>query len=122
MTQIGDIFTDENLNEYAEKATWANENNALITEIEPENNIRRFRLDAIPEHIPTYDEQKQNRAAAYQQEVDPITAHIQRERDEEEPDEEKIAALIVERAEKVAEIQARYPYPEESEAILAAGD
>lgn len=112
MTQIGEIFTDENLNDYAEKAVWANENNALITEIEPENNIRRFRIDAIPEHVPTYDEQKQNRAAAYQQEVDPITAHIQRERDKEEPDEEKIAELIAERDAKVAEIQVRYPYPE----------
>lgn len=65
---------------------------------------------------PTLEEQKAKRAQAYLLEVDPITAHIQRERDEEEPDEEKIAALIAERAEKVAEIKARYPYPEESEA------
>lgn len=61
---------------------------------------------------PTLEEQKEKRAQAYLTEVDPITAHIQRERDEEEPDEEKIAELITERAEKVAEIQARYPYPE----------
>lgn len=115
MTEIGEIFTNEDLNEYAEKAAWANENNALITEIEPENNIRRFRLDAIPEHVPTYEEQKQNRASAYQQEVDPITAHIQRERDKEEPDEEKISALIEERDEKVAEIKERFPYPVEAE-------
>ena len=115
MTKIGDIFTNEDLKEYAEKAMWANENNALITEIETENNIRRFRLDAIPEHIPTYEEQKQNRAAAYQQEVDPITAHIQRERDKEEPDEEKILSLIEERAEKVAEIKEKFPYPVEAE-------
>lgn len=113
MTQIGEIFTNEDLKEYAEKSVWANENNALITEIEPENNIRRFRIDAIPEHVPTYEEQKQNRAAAYQQEVDPITAHIQRERDKEEQDEEKILSLIEERDAKVAEIQSRYPYPEE---------
>ena len=115
MTQIGDIFTDENAEIYTENAIWANENNALITEIEPENNIRRFRIDAIPEHVPTYDEQKQNRAVAYQQEVDPITAHIQRLRDDEEPDEQRIAELIQERAEKVAEIKKQYPYPEESE-------
>ena len=62
---------------------------------------------------PTMEEQKQNRAAAYQQEVDPITAHIQRERDEVEPDEEKIAELLQERAEKVQEIKERYPYPVE---------
>ena len=64
---------------------------------------------------PTLEEQKEKRALAYLAEVDPITAHIQRERDEAEPDEEKIATLIDERANKVAEIKERYPYPEESE-------
>ena len=63
---------------------------------------------------PTIEEQKEKRAIAYQQEVDPITAHIQRLRDEEEPDEEKIAELIEERAEKVDEIKERYPYTEEN--------
>ena len=63
---------------------------------------------------PTYEEQKEARAAAYQQEVDPITSHISRLRDEEEPDEEKIAELKQERDAKVIEIQERYPYPEES--------
>lgn len=61
---------------------------------------------------PSVEEQKEKRAQAYLLEVDPITAHIQRERDEEEPDEEKIAALIEERNQKVAEIKERYPYPE----------
>lgn len=61
---------------------------------------------------PTMEEQKEKRAQAYLLEVDPITAHIQRERDEAEPDEEKIAALIEERNQKVQEIKERYPYPE----------
>lgn len=60
---------------------------------------------------PTIEEQKQKRADAYQLEVDPITSHISRLRDEENPDEDKIAELIEERAEKVAEIQEKYPYP-----------
>ena len=64
---------------------------------------------------PSTEEQKQKRAQTYLLEVDPITAHIQRERDEAEPDEEKIAALIEERNQKVQEIKERYPYPEESE-------
>ena len=64
---------------------------------------------------PTYEEQRQKRAAAYVIKVDPITANIQRERDEPEPDEDEIAALISERAEKVAEIKAMFPYPEEEE-------
>lgn len=64
---------------------------------------------------PTLDEQKAKRAQAYLLEVDPITAHIQRERDEEVPDEDKIAELIQERAEKVQEIKERYPYSVETE-------
>lgn len=66
-------------------------------------------LSDIP--APTQDEQSEKRARAYLVEVDPITAHIQRLRDEE-PESEEIAELIAERAEKVAEIKERYPYPE----------
>lgn len=62
---------------------------------------------------PTQEEQEAKRAQEYLVEVDPITAHIQRLRDEAEPDEEKIAELIQERAEKVQEIKDRYPYPVE---------
>ncbi len=58
---------------------------------------------------PTDEEQKQKRAAAYQAEVDPITAHIQRLRDEE-GEEEKIKELIEQRKQKVEEIKERYPY------------
>lgn len=66
---------------------------------------------------PSEEEQKEKRAQAYLLEVDPITAHIQRLRDDEEPDEQRIAELLEERAEKVAEIKERYPYPyPESEA------
>ena len=60
---------------------------------------------------PTEEEQRENRARAYQQEVDPITSHIQRLRDEEGTEQE-IAELINERALKVEEIKQRYPYPE----------
>ncbi len=64
---------------------------------------------------PTQEEQEAKHAQAYLIEVDPITAHIQRERDEEVPDEEKIAELIQERNQKVQEIKERYPYPVETE-------
>ena len=60
---------------------------------------------------PTKEEQSERRAAAYLAEVDPITAHIQRLRDDD-PESEEIAELITERSEKVAEIKERYPYPE----------
>lgn len=62
---------------------------------------------------PTYDEIKEMRAAAYQQEVDPITAHIQRLRDCDPIPQDEIAELIAERDAKVTEIQERLPYPDE---------
>lgn len=56
---------------------------------------------------------KELRAEAYRIEKDPITCQIQSLRDEEEPDEEKIAELIQERSEAVEAIKERYPYVEE---------
>jgi hypothetical protein len=67
-----------------------------------------------PEPLPpTKEEQEQNRAYAYQQEVDTITSHIQRLRDMEQTEEiiAEIEQLMIERVAKVEEIKARYPYP-----------
>lgn len=63
---------------------------------------------------PTKEEQKEKRARAYQSEVDPITSHIQRLRDEEQTEEivAEIEQLIAERTVKVEEIKTRYPYPD----------
>ena len=58
------------------------------------------------------EEIRKARASAYALEVDPITSHIQRLRDEEGTEQE-IAELINERALKVEEIKQRYPYSEE---------
>lgn len=55
--------------------------------------------------------QSQMREKAYEAEVDPITAHIQRLRDDE-PESEEIATLLAERTAKREEIKARYPYAE----------
>lgn len=66
-------------------------------------------IEDIP--APTEEEQKEKRAKAYKEEVDPITSHIQRLRDEEGTGQE-VAELINERALKVEEIKQRYPYPE----------
>ena len=109
---IGQIFEEDYP---TEAVSWCNENNATIKEIEPNKDVRRFEIIAIPEHIPTKEEQKQNRSFAYQQEVDPITCHIQRLGDEEQTPEieQEIADLKVERTEKVEEIKERYPYPVE---------
>ena len=76
-----------------------------------ESNAFYLLKSEIP--APSHDEQSEKRAAAYQQEVDPITAHIQRLRDMEQTEEiqQEIAELIAERDTKVAEIKERYPYP-----------
>lgn len=63
-------------------------------------------------YIPTDEEQRQERANAYAVEVDPITAHIQRLKDQDSIPEGKIAELITEREAKVQEIKQRYPYSE----------
>lgn len=69
---------------------------------------------------PTEEEQKEKRALAYQQEVDPITSHIQRLRDKEQTEEiiTKINELIAERDIKVQEIVDKYPYPVSVEEIV----
>ena len=64
---------------------------------------------------PTKEEQQKAREEAYKAEVDPITCHINRLKDEEQTPEviAEIASLVEERKAKVAEIKARYPYSEE---------
>lgn len=73
---------------------------------------------------PTKEKQKKRRAQAYLLEIDPITAHIQRLRDDAQTtgDLSKIKELMLERDAKVEEIKARYPYPEDVEPIIASGD
>lgn len=100
-----------------EAANWCNANNATIEEkhrLEDDVDVRYYEICAIPEPLaPTHDEQSEKRALAYQNEVDPITAHISRLRDKEQTEEvvAEIAELIAERDAKVEEIKARYPYP-----------
>lgn len=95
--------------EYADLAVYCNKNNCHIEDkgdyLESVENIKP---------IPTDEEIRQLRAQAYAEEVDCITAHIQRLRDEEQTPEieAEISALIEERALKVEEIKQRYPYLE----------
>ena len=87
-----------------------------LVEVEEGEDGTLWEVGYVPEKpLPTNEEQKQNRSNAYREEVDPITSHIQRLRDEEEPDEDKIAELIAERTAKVDEIKERYPYYEPEE-------
>jgi hypothetical protein len=91
----------------AEVATWCAKNNAWVDEI----GERVYEIKEYTQPVPTHDEQSKNRALAYQQEVDPITAHIQRLRDIDPVPQDEIDELIAERDAKVEEIKQRYPYP-----------
>lgn len=90
-----------------------------IVEEDTEHNLEDYAqydgefllLEDIP--APSEEEQRENRAKAYQAEVDPITSHIQRLRDIEQTEEiiAKINELIAERDAKVQDIVEKYPYP-----------
>lgn len=95
--------------EYTEVAQWCNESGQYHIESVGEYYTVVENPAPVP---PTYDEVKQLRAQAYANEVDCITAHIQRLRDEDPVPEDEIAELIAERNAKVEEIKERYPYPE----------
>ena len=107
---------------------WAVANNAsLIEQVGKRKNQNGllYRYFIIRENVklpeptpPTDEEIRQMRERAYESEVDPITAHIQRLRDTTPMTEEveiEIAELIAERDAKVAAIKERYPYNEGGE-------
>ena len=95
--------------QYADFSVYCNQNDCHI------EDKGKYLESVQNEHpAPTYDEVKEIRARLYQEQVDPITSHIQRLRDEENPDEEKISELIAERSELVQKIKEENPYPEES--------
>ena len=89
---------DEAIAEYAEE------------DIETAYNGEKY----VKGYAPAIDNEYQSkmREKAYEAEVDPITAHIQRLRDDE-PESAEIVTLIAERTAKREEIKQRYPYPVE---------
>ena len=110
---------DEKQEEYSQVAEWCNKGQEYHIELYiDENDVEWYRTVKNPEPLPpTKEEQEQNRANSYQQEVDPITSHIQRLRDMEQTEEiiAEIEQLKIERNAKVEEIKVRYPYPEGSQ-------
>lgn len=79
-------------------------------------DVRYYEICETPETpAPTKEQQSERRRLAYIAEKDPITCQIQSLRDEEQTEEvvAEINRLIEERAEVVAEIKERYPYPDE---------
>lgn len=91
--------------EYADLAVYCNENNCHIED-------KGGYLEAIENepYVPTDEEQKENRARAYQAEVDPLMSEYNRKKTFnlfEEDEEEKLMKVI---QDKVAEIKERYRY------------
>ena len=92
--------------EYAKVADWCNESKEYhIEDMGDCYQVVKTEIEPL-----TNDEIKQIRASLYQELVDPITAHIQRLKDENPVPEGEIAELIAERTAKVEEIKERYPY------------
>lgn len=95
------MFTEETVDEAI--AEYADE------DIEVAYNNEKY----VKGYAPAIDNEYQQkmREKAYEAEIDPITAHISRLRDDD-PESEEIATLIAERTAKREEIKARYPYAE----------
>ena len=90
-------------------------------EIETVDNTIYAKGYAPAKPEPTKEEQQKARQEAYIAEVDPITCHINRLKDEEQTPEviAEIASLVEERKAKVEEIKQRFPYPvEETEEVI----
>lgn len=91
---------------------WASKRGFTEQDVEQSTDGTWYLAGQVPPLVVTEAEQRGLREAAYRAEVDPITAHIVRLRDME-PASEEIPELVEQRAQKVDEIRARYPYPEE---------
>lgn len=102
---------DEKAEEYSQVAEWCNECQEYHIELYiDEDDVEWYRTVKNPEYKPTDDEIREMRARAYAEEVDCITAHIQRLRDENPVPEDEIVELVAERDAKIEEIKERYPY------------
>lgn len=100
-THYEPMFTEETVDEAI--AEYADE------DIEVAYNGEKY----VKGYAPAIDNEYQSkmREKAYEAEVDPITAHISRLRDDD-PESEEIATLMAERTAKREEIKERYPYSE----------
>lgn len=102
--------SNEKAEEYSQVAEWCNENGKYLIEDDGEF----YKVVRIPEPLPpTEEEQKENRARAYKEEVDPLMAEYNRKKTFNLFEEGEEEALLIEVEDRVEEIKQRYPYPEE---------
>ena len=109
--KIGDIiYLDEN---YPDAVAWCDENNATITEIEPDEKGRRFQIVAIEPYVPTHDDISRQREEYRKGHIDSKTAErSRRQANKTWTDEDEQAYLALD-AEVTAWIEENLPYPAE---------
>ena len=76
--------------------------------------IPQEEIDLIPEYPPTKEDIKLLRASLYRSEVDPLMSKYTRKKTFNLFEGNEEAELLAKIEDKVAEIKARYPYPEEA--------
>jgi len=100
--------------EYADLAVYCNQNNCHIED-------KGDYLESVENQpfVPTKGDIEKMREQAYTKEVDPITCHINRLKDEEQTEEiiAEIEELKELRNHYVQEIKERFPYPDEEEKL-----
>ena len=107
---IGDIVY---IDEYTSAATWCDENNATIKEIEPDEKGRRFQIVEIEPYVPTHDDISKQREEYRKKHIDSKTAErSRRQANKTWTDEDEQAYLALD-AEVTAWIEENLPYPAE---------
>lgn len=107
--ELGTVFTEE---QYDEAYEFVSENGYTIEEIEPKDNVRQFKIVAIPEPLPpTYEEVDAMRVAYRQAKIDDKTIARMRKQANETWTEEDEKAYLALDAEVTAYIEENYPYP-----------
>lgn len=104
------IYLDEN---YSDAVAWCDENNATLTEIEPDGNVRRFQIIEIHPEVPTYESVKLARITYRQEHIDDKTLERQRKMANGSWTDEDEQAYLALDAEVTAYIEEHYPYPAE---------
>lgn len=109
---IGDIVYSD---EYTQAVEWCEDNNATLTEIEPDENGRRFQIVEIPPYIPTKEEVRVLREEYRKEHIDSKTAERSRRMANgtwDETDEQLYLQLDID---VTTYIEEHFPYPEEAE-------
>jgi len=107
---IGDIVYEE---EYTPAAEWCEENDATMSEIEPDEKGRRFQIVAIEPYVPTHEDIREQREEYRKTHIDSKTAErTRRQANGTWTDEDEQAYLALD-AEVTAYIEEYYPYPVE---------